>query len=252
MVYVNDTDLFRVPISSNPIMDEDGFPLNRAKDVQLRFFFDKEDPIVNQFAGQGNTMEMLTLGYTSTFGADLGLGNQFRQRPMRFLDGGGNRLSRVHSDPSGCTPYEPGIVPQDSVILISRGDCTFLEKLAHARHAKALGVIVINSDDIPINASADQDDLDQYGSDLDQAVLLVVSKSSGDQLLRMVAMAESRGFSEVLVAVEPEGQSGVTETRHTEENKRDKKEKKELPAQGDTGKILYVNGHPLMNTRLLV
>lgn len=197
-------------------------------------------------------MELRTLGFTSTFGADPGLGNQFRQLPLRFLDGGGSRLVRVHSNPLGCSSYEPGAIPKESALLVHRGECSFLEKLVFAKNAKVSGVIVINSDDMSINASADNEELDHYGGDLDDTVLIVISRSAGEQLMDLITTADAHGFSDVMVAVEPEGQSGITETRQTDRNKKDSEKEGRQRAKDNMGKILYVNGHPLLNTRLLV
>src|ERR1700754_4055829 len=50
----------------------------------------------------------------------------------------------------GCAPTDAAGVAPGSVALVRRGTCTFAQKAAHAAAAGAAGLIVINTDDVPL------------------------------------------------------------------------------------------------------
>jgi Zn-dependent M28 family amino/carboxypeptidase len=50
----------------------------------------------------------------------------------------------------GCAPTDAAGVAPGSVALVPRGTCTFAQKAAHAAAAGAAGLIVINTDDVPL------------------------------------------------------------------------------------------------------
>ena len=49
----------------------------------------------------------------------------------------------------------------DAIVLLHRGTCTFIEKLAYAKRAGARGVVVISDMDMAINPSAEAEELEQ-------------------------------------------------------------------------------------------
>ena len=53
-----------------------------------------------------------------------------------------------HDEHLGCVAGDYGALPPSSIAIIQRGECTFVEKGAAAQAAGAVGVIVINRDDI--------------------------------------------------------------------------------------------------------
>jgi Zn-dependent M28 family amino/carboxypeptidase len=50
----------------------------------------------------------------------------------------------------GCAPADASAVPPGSVALVRRGTCTFAQKATHAAAAGAVGLIVINNEDAPL------------------------------------------------------------------------------------------------------
>ncbi|TQM15322.1 M28 family metallopeptidase [Pseudonocardia kunmingensis] len=50
----------------------------------------------------------------------------------------------------GCAPEDAAGVTPGSVALVRRGTCTFADKAAHAARAGAVGLIVINAEDVPL------------------------------------------------------------------------------------------------------
>jgi len=138
------------------------------------------------------------------------------------------------SNPLGCKPYETEF--DGDVVLIHRGDCTFLEKLVYARDAGASGVVVISDDDVATNPSASLEEIAAAG-DIDDVALVLLPHSVGKAVAAMVGAAGTFGYGHVMVAVEPEAQTGVESVG-------------QMP--GEIGPVLYINGHPILNTRLML
>jgi len=64
--------------------------------------------------------------------------------PIDTVTGEGNEFL-------GCHAADYGTLPANSIAIVQRGVCAFLDKGAAAEEAGAVGIIVINRDDVPLN-----------------------------------------------------------------------------------------------------
>ena len=112
--------------------------------------------------------------------------------------------------------------------------------------AGASGVVVISDEDMPINPSAEVDEIAAAG-DLGDAVMVVIKRSDGELVRSMLSSVGDEALGQLMLTVEPEGQSAPTDARPGPE-----KSGRQSKDQTDPNRILYINGHALMNTRLLV
>lgn len=233
--------------NTNPeeIYDYEGFPVGRARDVPLRFSLNT-GPTLQVQPGEVN-VEFKTIAFSASFGGD-----PFSQ--VRFVSGVekgvGSRLVRVPDNHLGCGPYksETGSVHLlDAVVLVHRGLCTFLEKLVHATRAGARGVVVMSDNDLPLNPSAELFELEEYAGDkLEEAVLVAVTRSAGEEISRLLDATEKDDDTDVLITVDPEGQAAKTDTQPSNDSSSKENTK------GPITRVLYLNGHPLLNTILLI
>ena len=250
-VYINDSALRLAEAEqiASQQLDEDGFPLDRARDVPLRFYLNAP-PTLHVQPAVGEDVELIVTSFSASFG-----GNPTTQ--TRFTSGVGagigSRLVAISSNEQGCREYTSAEseAALDTIVLVHRGSCTFIEKLVFAKRAGARGVVVISDSDMPINPSADEEEIEYFAKDnLDEAALVIVKHTDGTEIAKLLAVAASRTDTDVLVTVEPEGQAGKTETSDAAADKRQGKvqERESIP----DNRVLYLNGHPLLNTRLLV
>jgi len=131
--------------------------------------------------------------------------------------------------------------------LVDRGNCTFLEKLALAKEAGASGVVVISDGEIEINPTAAKEELDEAG-DISDVALVVLTRSEGNFIAGMVDVMNTLTSGQVKFIVhadhddvpEPEngGDTNVTDNQNNDRNR--------------VNRVLYLNGHPLLNTRLML
>jgi mannosidase alpha-like ER degradation enhancer 1 len=131
----------------------------------------------------------------------------------------------------GCLPYELEYL--DQILVVHRGECAFVEKLMRAKEAGASGVVVLSDVDSALNPSVDESDLATIGDTLDGVVLVVLPKTAATQLLEMM------GAGQVTLTVVP------VEVKEPELLP-------QVPPVLDDNRVLYLNGHPLTNTRLTV
>lgn len=285
-MYINDTELFAATTlddasfnSALGTIGKDG----RAAQVPLRFFMDASsgsaDPVLQIQPGAGDSETDITvLAFTSTFGADPSASVRRRapnktSSALAFGRGpAGSVLTTILSNARGCQPYDERLLQQDGdvnrVLLVWRGECTFIEKLSHAAKAGAAGIVVVSDEDKGVNPAADAEDVDRAQEELatvttvldeeetintiglEDVVAVLVTRSDGEKLIRLLHTAEAHGFAEIRVVVEPEpeldAEAGAGETPDLKESQESQKPSE----QG--GKILYLNGHPLVNTRILV
>ncbi|THH17946.1 hypothetical protein EW146_g2940 [Bondarzewia mesenterica] len=239
IVYINDTALVLKP--ANDAHSDQGE--RRPPDVQMRVFVDFVDPMFQvQLGMDGTATDVVVTGHTSMFGA-----NPMRQpssdfRPLRFGHGEGVDLVRDFDNPLGCLPYKRSY--NGEAILVHRGDCTFLEKLQMAHQAGASGVVVLTDKEVGINPSADEKELETVGNSLDDMVMVVLRRSDGREVSAMMDMVENQGLGRVVIVVDPGRQSARSA---------DWDEAKErVREEASSSRVLYLNGHPLLNTRLLV
>lgn len=232
VVYINDSTIFGPP-------DPDAADVERALDIPLRFFTQSTDPLSEAQTGFPdllNMMDVLTTGYTALFGAELGAPAEGDQPELRIHDQGGVPVYRDDDNAYGCFPYEQPLL--DAAIVVHRGECTFLQKLVMARDAGAAGVFVISDEDAAMNPTADATELGEAG-DLGDVGLAVLTPEVGQLVHDMLDSTEERG-GQVVLQVDPERLSAPPPdvVHQTEKEK--------------AHKILYLNGHPLLNTRLLI
>lgn len=260
IVYINDSTIFAPPSEDLGSVATKGA---RDADVQLRLFFDIVDPMLGVQLGNMDTadMSLRLTAYTAFFGADLSAHiAERRDKPPRMTQGG-LPLFREFSNQKGCSSYKHAYL--DSILVVERGECTFLEKLLEARNAGAAGVIVISNEDLAINPTANADDVMAAG-DTSDVGLLLLPRIAGKVLTELMDTIENLGSGQVMVAIHRDliataesTSKGVTQTDSTREADKEKEsgagDNAEERNQDSTNpRILYINGHPLINTRLLV
>ncbi|EJD01333.1 alpha-mannosidase [Fomitiporia mediterranea MF3/22] len=248
-VYVNDSTLQLVALknlsSMDEIYDNEGFPSGRPRDVPLRFSLDIEPALLVQPGVP--EIEFKTIAFSASFGGDP---IAQTRRVSGMGSGFGSRVTRVPSDRLGCEPYkrDTETAITDAVVLVHRGTCTFLEKFIHAKRAGARGVLVASDSDMPLNPSAEIVELEEFAGDsLDDAVIVAITQTAGEEISKLLDAAERLSGADLLVTVEPEGLPGKTDTQPS--NDSTGKERTKPP---DITRVLYLNGHPLLNTRLLI
>jgi mannosidase alpha-like ER degradation enhancer 1 len=189
--------------------------------------------------------EIFVTAYTSMFGADLTVIPLADAQPVRFGRGEGVRVSRDKANHLGCLPYDRTF--DNDAILVYRGDCNFLEKLIKAKSAGASGVVVISDEDMGINPTSDAEELAAAG-DLSDVAIVVLASSAGKLVASMLDSAETYGMGQVMLMVDPEGHSAATDGRRVSNDQTEKQGRERV----DSGRVLYINGHAVLNTRLIV
>ncbi|KAI5124722.1 hypothetical protein M0805_005360 [Coniferiporia weirii] len=247
-VYLSDPALQLASVKSESSAEkfDDWFPADRARDVNLRFY-PHVDPALQVQRGV-EFADFTTVAFPASFGADPFVFGASRSMGTRLIHAPGNSL--------GCSPYRTDVdAPSlaDMLVLVHRGTCTFLEKLVHATRAGAAGVVVVSDNDNPLNPSAEKEELEEFGADaLENAVIVVVTRSGGDEIKKLMSAVDIHGSVDILVSIEPEGQPGKTEAQSPDGIAQKQSGKRRSDLKDSQGKILYLNGHPLLNTRLLI
>ncbi|KAF9263487.1 alpha mannosidase-like protein, partial [Marasmius fiardii PR-910] len=235
LVYINDTSLIL-----GPATESDG--TIRSPAVQLHFYLDQVDSMFTVLhALDDNGFDEVTVtGFTAFFGGDLSPTSRSSQKtPLKFS--GEVPVYRDSTNVFGCSPYTKAL--HGGAILVRRGECTFLQKLAEARNSGAAGVLVVSDDNIGINPTANQEELDAVG-DISDVAMVVLPQDIGTAIEELLDLGTDRGLGQLMVILEHERESPISETKETEgDNRKD---------ENHGEKILYLNGHPLQNTRLLV
>jgi mannosidase alpha-like ER degradation enhancer 1 len=238
-VHVNDT-LFSATIFQNPVSIRE-----HVRDVLLFFRVMVGDLLPEEFLGMSVADKSLTLrAFTATFGADFNAQGITKEKTR--LSSPNLKLLRDNANPQGCQPYSltPISITHDDILVVDRGDCSFVEKLRFASKAGAAGVIVISDEDDPMNASKDPaEEVD----DLADSGLVVLTSSSGKALMNLMEIAHKEQTF-VAVAVE---QEVVVEVQQPPESARTPVKEEELPAEGEM-KYIYLGGKPIMNMIILV
>lgn len=218
----------------------------RDSEIHLRIFSSNVNPTfqVQNSKPESQVLDLSLVGYSAQFGADL---SQAVVHPTNEIP----RMKRskgvvVRRDPDnlrGCDPYKQ-LYP-DSVLLIHRGDCTFLEKLLKARDALAAGIIVISNDDVVINSTANGDELALAG-DLSDVGFVLLTNEVGQAFENLLVASDEVEAGQIMLALERTQDLGsIEDTGHTPVETKEREAK-------DPNRILYINGLPLINTRLLV
>ena len=235
-VYINDT-ILATTLNRGKKMQ----PERRHTSVQLRIFIDFVDTksYIPSIAG-GLVSDAVFTASTGLFAGDPTVPHPPDRKALRFGQGEGIGLVRDPENPTGCQEYRQTFT--DEAILVRRGTCTFLEKLMRAHEVGASGVVVINDSDLEINPSATEEDLKDIGDSLDDVAVVVLSEWDGRQVSAMLDVAEDRHTGRVVLALDGT-QLDTASVEHTpaEEHFRFAEDP-----------VLYINGHPLLNTKLLV
>ena len=240
LVFVNDQ---RLVGTANP-------PPNTPKRVSiinLQFFVKNADHMfqVQEVMTEGPA-EVTFPANTALFGGDPSLLDPDRE-PIRFGRQDGIRLVQDHTNQYGCKPYERTY--SDEVLLVNRGGCTFLEKLFNAKEAGASGVVVINDDDTRVSPSIDEEERREVGDALDDVALVILTKTAGKVVTDMIKRTQAIGAGQVAFTVDPESRQAGVRRKPTKlyQSSNDMDRLKD-----DIQKVLYLNGHALVNTRLVV
>ncbi|KAI0301837.1 alpha-mannosidase [Multifurca ochricompacta] len=236
IVYINDTALAATLGSVKEAQVG-----RRNTDVQLRIFIDFVDTNshVPSVVG-GMVSDAVFTANTGLFAGDPLVPFPIKRKPLRFGQGEGVGLVRDPANPTGCRSYTGAFA--NEAVLVRRGECTFLEKLMRAHEAGASGVVVINDSEMTINPSASVSDLMGVGNSLDDVAIVVLRGSDGRQVSAMLDVAEDHHAGRVVLVLEsPE---------------RDTASPEEEPGAGQSespgDRVLYINGHALLNTKLLI
>ncbi len=236
-VYINDTALASMLNHGKEMQTE-----RRHAAVQLRIFIDFVDPMsyISSVA-RDLVSDAVFSASTGLFAGDPTAPYRSNRKPLRFGQGEGVGLVRDPENPTGCREYKQTFA--DEAILVRRGGCTFLEKLMRAHEAGASGVVVINDSDIGINPSANEEDLRDIGNSLDDVAVVVLRESDGRQVLAMLDAADDDHAGRVVLALENvQYDTASVEHKWVQDDFR----------YAEEDPVLYINGHALLNTQLLV
>ncbi|KAF5331587.1 hypothetical protein D9611_007751 [Ephemerocybe angulata] len=249
IVYINDSTIFAPPTN---LLNLPQTLYNRDRDIELRFFSAQPiTPATPQVNLDPPELDVIVDAYSAFFGADLAEALDSSAASSPFLLPQGLRVHQVHDNRQGCLPYEGTY--DGGVLVAHRGNCTFLEKLKNADAASAAGVIVISDEDAPINPTANAEDVEE-ADNLNNTALVFLTSSTGKALLELIDLVEEKGTSQVMVTLHRR-QPADTNTTPTGDDSEDSSKmepiEEEEPSR-DTERVLYINGHALLNTRLLI
>ena len=240
LVFVDDPGL--VHTANPPVI-----PPKRVSVINLQFFVKDVDQMFQiQESMTEGPLEVTLLANIAFFGGDPSLLVPDHE-PIRFGHQDGVRLVQDHSNQHGCQPYEQTY--SDEVLLVDRGKCTFLKKLLNAKEAGASGVIVINDDDTRISPSIDEEERKEVGNTVDDVALAILTRTAGKAVTDMIKRTQEFGAGQVMFTVDPESRQ-VGAKRKPTKTYSSSNDMKEL--KNDIQKVLYLNGHALVNTRLVV
>ena len=240
IVYVNDSDLFISPQdSANPKREA---KKRRVPEIALRLFLDNVDYVRK---GMPDILtEVLVLASTATFGGDP-TESDSPQGPIQFGHGTGVRLVRDESNVYGCSPYTQKF--HGETVVVRRGECAFIEKLEEAALAGASGVVTLTDDDNGINPSAAIEDIQNLRTSLDDVAIVTISRPDSMLITAMLDSAELHG-RDVLMTIASAGEA--SDNTHRPESAVPLDERRTKAREGN--RVLYLNGHPLLNTRLML
>ncbi|KAH8106187.1 alpha-mannosidase [Cristinia sonorae] len=248
-VYVDDPALVVSPLDGKNALDDINPPRRREPYVTLRIFFEFGNPISRTMTDStGSNLEFSIKAYTALFAGDPAPTNPLT-KPIQFGHGEGTHLLRVSENPHGCLSYDLKFKGEALVVL--RGQCTFLVKLVNAKRAGASGVVVISDEEGAIHPSTEAAEMEALNGLVDDVAIVVVPQKDGDVLSRVLEVTETRGSSRVMMAIAPKDQASrhhIDKPRETQKGSESGGKQKDAR----TYKTLYLNGHPLVNTRLLV
>ncbi|KAI0829418.1 alpha-mannosidase [Trametes gibbosa] len=244
-IYFNDSQLVLAPLGI-----QSGSPANpRTPEVQLRLYLDYVDPLL-QLQGPGMhdvITEIVIPAATAMFAGDPAAPSSQGEHPLRFGHGDGVHVVRASDNPLGCAPYMEDL--DGAAVVVTRGECTFLEKLIFAQDAGASGVVVLGNEEQHINPSADADELADAGPGINEVAIVVLRQADAQLVADMLDSVEHYGLGEIRLVVEPLDGGHVGANQPADEHRG---EDVGRAKSEDPPRVLYLNNHPLINTRLLV
>ncbi|KAJ3514072.1 hypothetical protein NLJ89_g2582 [Agrocybe chaxingu] len=240
LVYISDSHIFASHEDGR--LDQDEIR-RRDSQIQIRVFSatvgqptEKQAPLLGK-----TSVDISVTAYTAHFGADLSssVHLELNKSPPRIRRPEGVAVRRDTDNVFGCGPYE--LSYPDSMLLVRRGDCTFLEKLLMAHEASAAGIIIISDEEQGINPTANSEEVLAAG-DLSDSAAILLPKNNGETLEEMLILTEQLKTVQIMVSLQP-GEKAGGDTQSIQEQEEQPKE---------PNRILFINGHPLINTRLLI
>lgn len=240
IVYINDTTLF-APSTKDTLQTDLS---NRYKTIQLHVSaVDIQHPQTSlQTDPLGpSDVGVVVSAQTANFGADfLDIVKPSPPEPSghaQYLP-----LFYDKDNSRGCQPFQDTY--PDSAVLVHRGTCAFIEKLKHGRDAKASAVIVVSDEDTLITPSASAEDVYDAGN-LNNTSLLLFTHKVGKAVLELLEATEEQGKRQLVVSSNDSPPAPAPSSESEQAGP-------QFPDTVDPNRILYINGHALLNTRLLV
>jgi len=109
-------------------------------------------------------------------------------------------------------------------------------------------VVVINDNDVRISPSIDEEEKEAVGNVVDDVALVILARTGGKVVTDMIKRTHDSGMGQVMFTVDLESRQAGPKRKPTKiyrsSNDVDK-------LKDDTRRVLYLNGHALVNTRLV-
>ena len=239
IVYVNDTGLIRIPEGVKPTQTVQQF--KRKPEVKLRLFMEPVDPTIVQTVMNDMRSEVTVVASTASFAGDPTSVDPIKGS-IRFGHGEGVHLVRPHTNEYGCSSWDEKF--NGEALVVKRGECSFLENLVEAAIAGASGVIALSDEDHGVNPSTSPEEIGPYGNLLDSVAIVTVSRAESSVVTAMLDASELYG-GRVVMAIAPTSEPGATKTEEATLDERRTRAK-------EGNRVLYLNNHPLLNTRLMI
>jgi len=110
-------------------------------------------------------------------------------------------------------------------------------------------VVVINDNYVRISPSIDEEEKEAVGNVADDVALVILTREGGKAVTDMIKRTRDSGMGQVMFTVDQESKQAGPKRKPTKiyrsSNDVDK-------LKDDIQKVLYLNGHALVNTRLVV
>ncbi|KAH6914987.1 alpha mannosidase-like protein [Coprinopsis sp. MPI-PUGE-AT-0042] len=240
VVYINDTTLFAPSTKDTRQTDLS----NRDKTIQLHISV--VDLLAPQSSLQADAIDpsdvdVVVPAQTANFGADF---LDIVKPPPPEPSGPSQYLPLFYDKDNdrGCKPFEDTY--PDSAVIVHRGTCAFIEKLKHGRDAKASAVIVVSDEDTLITPSSSAEEIIGAGN-LNNTSLLLFTHKVGKAVLELLEATEAQGKRQLVISSNDSPPAPAPSPESEQAGP-------QFPETVDPNRILYINGHPLLNTRLLV
>lgn len=250
-VFFNDSLLFGVP--EQPAAKETVAKPTRAASVPIRFYT-KSPRLPVAVPDVTEPTEIITSQFvveasTGDFGLDLDEVRRGTTTLAKFQSAlllSGVPLVRFLDNSLGCSPYsDPSGRIVGAMVYVERGDCTFVEKLAHARRAGALGVIVWHNSEENLRPSASEEDLTAVNKNVREGIILTIPSTAASFVVGRLILQEMKPDQhEVMVNLEKEWPEQYLDEDPS---------LRTAPTKTNTspGRNLFINGHAMINTELL-